>query len=96
MIRILGHKTSFPDHRMLLNLLQEMGWDARYDIVTRDFQLPLDLQTAMFRYAQGFDEGEIKAVKAYLRKAGQVFTKQGEAWVRRQYKDALISVERAP
>ena len=96
MARILGHKTSFPDHHMLLNLLREMGWDARYEIFTRDFQLPLDLQMAMFRYAQGFDEGEIKAVKTYLRKAGRVFTKQGEAWVRRQYKDALISVERTP
>ena len=96
MARILGHKTSFPDHRMLLNLLQEMGWDARCEIFTRDFQLPLDLQMNMFRYAQGFDEGDIKAVEAYLRKTGRVFTKQGKAWVRRQYKDALISVERTP
>ena len=96
MARILGHKTSFPDHRMLLNLLQEMGWDARCEIFTRDFQLPLDLQMNMFRYAQGFDEGEIKAVEAHLHKAGRVFTKRGEAWVRRQYKDALISVEWTP
>ncbi|EFK06306.1 methyltransferase domain protein [delta proteobacterium NaphS2] len=96
MARILGSRTAFPDHQMLLNLLREMGWDARYEIFTRDFQLPLDLQMAMFRYAQGFDEGEIKAIKTYLRKVGRVFTKRGEAWVRRQYKDALISVEWTP
>ncbi len=96
MARILGTKATFPDHHMLLNLLHEMGWDAECRIFTRDFQLPLDLQMAMFRYAQGFDDNEIIAMKAYLRKAGRVFTKRDAPWVRRQYKDALISVERTP
>jgi hypothetical protein len=92
--RVLGLKTSFPDHHMLLNLLQEMGWDARHEIFTRDFQLPLDLQMEMFRYAQGFKAHEIKAMKTHLTKAGRVFTQQGEAWVRRQYRDALISIQK--
>jgi SAM-dependent methyltransferase len=96
MARILGLRASLPDHHMLLNLLHEMGWDTKCRIFTRDFQLPLDLQMNMFRYTQGFDAHEIMTMKNYLRKAGRIFTQQGEAWVRRRYQDALISIEHTP
>ncbi|MBL0712338.1 MAG: class I SAM-dependent methyltransferase [Desulfosarcina sp.] len=90
--QILGRRTSFPDHHMLLNLLNEMGWETRSQIFTRDFELPLDLQMNMFRYAQGFEEREVKEMKHYLQKTGRVFMRRGGTWVSRRYCDALVSV----
>ena len=63
----------------------------RSQIFTRDFELPLDLQMNMFRYAQGFEEREIKEMKHYLQKAGRVFMRRGETWVSQRYRDALVS-----
>lgn len=94
MEQVLDRRTSFPDHHMLLNLLNEMGWEVRSQIFTRDFELPLDLQMNMFRHAQGFEEREVKAMKDYLQKAGRVFMRDGEVWVNRQYRDALISISK--
>ena len=92
--RIAGCRSSFPNHNMLLNLLYEMGWEVQSQIFMREFELPLDLQMNMFRYAQGFEERQIEEMKTYLRNAGRLFLRQGEAWVRRRYVDALLSVFR--
>jgi|GEM_PF-1760137 len=90
--QILGRRTAFPDHHILLNLLHEMGWEVQPHIFTRDFELPLDLQMNMFRYSQGFEAREIEKIEVYLRKTGRLFMRKGEAWVRRRYVDALLSV----
>ncbi len=92
MDRILGCRIPFPDQNMLFNVLKELGWEVRSRVFTRNFELPLALQMSMFRYSQGFDDREVKRMEDYLQKAGRIFMRRGEAWVRRQYGDALISV----
>jgi SAM-dependent methyltransferase len=93
-LRILGRRTPLPDHRMLRNVLTELGWKVQSTIFTRNFELPLRLQMDMFRYAQHFSDRELNELKAYLQKSGRVHTGQGISWVKRQYRDALISVKK--
>ncbi len=94
MAGILDRRISFPDQNMLFNVLKELGWEVRSRIFTRNFQLPLELQMNMFRYSQGFDDREVRSMEDYLQKAGRVFMRREEAWVRRRYGDALICVSK--
>ncbi len=89
--QIRDRRTAFPGVHMLLNLLQEMGWEVQCRIFTRRFELPLALQIEMLRYARGFEAREIKRIEAYLRNTGRLFVREDETWVRRRYADALIS-----
>ncbi len=89
---IRGRDALIPDLRILLNVLKEMELNAGVRVFKRDFELPLDLQLNMFRYAQGFSEEQIESLRERLEKSGRTFIRQGTPWLKRQYRDALVSI----
>ena len=94
MIReIRGKDAEVPDHRLLLQVLKEMGLDAKARIFSRDYALPLNLQLEMFRLAQGFTAPEIRTLKKRIAVSGRVEKRKGEPWIVRNYQDALITIK---
>lgn len=81
-----------PGVRILLGVLEEMGVRSDVRIFRRSFELPLDLQLGMFRYAQGFSDEETASMKTYLTRAGHIFSHHGSPWVKRRYWDTLILI----
>ncbi len=90
---IRGKEAQPPDHRLLLEVLKEMGLDATARIFSRDYALPLNLQLEMFRSAQGFTDPEVCELEKALETSGRIERKNGEPWITRTYQDGLISVE---
>ena len=85
---------SIPDLGLLLNVLDDMGLPAVVQIFCREFELPLDLQLKMFEYAQRFSEAQLEDLKNHLEKNGRLYVRQGRFWLRRAYRDALISIRK--
>ncbi len=91
--KIKGDEILPPDTSLLIRVLQEMGREVSLTVHKRDFQLPLELQLHMFRYAQRFSDEQIGAVEEYLRSQGRLFSQQGSLWLRRRYRDAVLSID---
>ena len=85
---------AMPDLATLLNVLGKMGLKNEERIFRRDFELPLDLQLNMFRYAQSFSEAQIEALREKLENSDLTYGREGVTWLRRQYRDDLISIVR--
>jgi FkbM family methyltransferase len=82
-----------PDAGLLLRVLQEMGVPVKTGIIDRAFSLPLELQLQMFRYTQNFTDAEIRALEAELHRQQRTFTEDGRLWLRRLYRDAVLTVD---
>jgi hypothetical protein len=49
----------------------------------------------MFRYAQRFTDEQIAILEEKLRKKKCLFLKDGKVWLRRWYRDAILSINPA-
>jgi len=92
--KLRGKKAQPPDHRLLLEVLKEMGLDPTTKVFSRSFSLPLHLQLEMFRSAQGFKDPEVRELEKALETSGRIVERNGEPWVSRTYQDALIAIEK--
>lgn len=88
--QVTGRFDSGPDHRDLLAVLSEMGYRPTFEIIHRDFEMPLDLQLETFAYTLGLSPLEREALTHRLRTSGRVREQGGKLWVKRWYDDALI------
>ena len=91
--QILGHKATLPDHGMLVRVLKEARFSFQSRIFRRDFALPLSLQMDMFRYTLGLTRKESDKVQRWFVQNNRLFKQENALWVRRQYRDALITVQ---
>jgi len=90
---IKGDDAQAPDATLLLRVLEEMGLSASTTIVDRAFSLPLELQIHILRCTQGLTSEQITILKKELRMRRQLFLKDGTPWLRRWYRDALLSID---
>ncbi|MBN2099535.1 MAG: class I SAM-dependent methyltransferase [Dehalococcoidia bacterium] len=91
---ITGNSNTGPDYIYLLNILYEMGYPASLDILTRDYEIPLDLQLDAFVYSHGLSAEHRDRLRRHLESEGKVFSHDGQLWARRRYEDALIRLDK--
>lgn len=91
---ILGNMETGPDYVHLYNVLSEMGHRASVEVFTRDYEIPLDFDLEILGYSQALSAENKGKLRRHLEMAGKVFARDGVPWVRRQYKDALIHLNK--
>ena len=91
---ILGRYDAGPDYIYLCNVLREMELRPDVEVLTRDYELPLDLQLSMFAYSQGLSEEHLGRLREYLESNGRLVSRDGTIWVKRRYSDALVSIRK--
>lgn len=93
MRRIAGIRSG-PDYIYLYNILYDLGFRANVEILTRRYSLPLELQMNMFSYNPGLDEEQQQRLVQFLEAHGKLDRHNGQTWITRQHKDALIWIEK--
>lgn len=83
-----------PDYIYLLNVLYEMGLQANLEIITRDYEIPIDLQLDVFGYTHGLSPAQKRRLRDYMESEGKTCSHDGAVWVKRQYRDALMQLEK--
>jgi SAM-dependent methyltransferase len=84
---------SMPDYIFPYNVLYDMGYRPNVEIYTREYELPLGLQLDALGYSRGLSQRQRERLCEYLRSEGRTSEQDGETWVRRQHRDALITVD---
>lgn len=92
--QVTGDSEAGPDYIFLLNILHEMGHPASVSIMTRDYEIPLDLQLDAFSYSHGLSLEQRGSLRRHLESEGRVISNGGALWARRWYKDALIRLDK--
>ncbi|MCX6012436.1 MAG: methyltransferase domain-containing protein [Chloroflexi bacterium] len=83
-----------PDYTYLFNILQQSGYRAYIEIITRNYSIPLDIQMEMFSYNPGLDAEQRKNLCNYLVTNDMITVSDGVRWIKRQQHDAMIWVNK--
>jgi 2-polyprenyl-3-methyl-5-hydroxy-6-metoxy-1,4-benzoquinol methylase len=81
-----------PDYTGLCEMLTGLGYRPEVEFVDYSYDVPLETQMDIFRYNPGLDAGQCQALRDYVISHGMTTQRDGDAWLRRSYTDALISV----
>lgn len=81
-----------PDYTYLHHILLGLGYDVELDFVQYAYDVPMDIQIEILRYNPGLSESQCAAFRDYVERHGMTVSRDGTAWVRRTYRDALLSV----
>jgi len=94
LIHVMLGVVSGPDYIYLYNVFYQLGYRANVDIFTRNYSIPLDLQMQMFAINPGLNENQQQTLYQYLDTHGRLIQRNGQKWVNRQHKDALIWINK--
>jgi 16S rRNA G527 N7-methylase RsmG len=83
-----------PDYIYLYNVLYQMGYRASVEIFTRKYRIPVKLQMQMFAVNPGLNEEQQQTLYKYMETHAYLVQRNGQTWVNRQHKDALIWLEK--
>lgn len=81
-----------PDYTYLPHVLNGLGHNPRVEFAHYGYDVPLDLQLEILRYNPGLDAAQCNALREYVISHGMTTIREGALWLRRSYRDALISV----
>jgi 16S rRNA G527 N7-methylase RsmG len=79
-----------PDYIFLYNILYQMGYRANIEIITRSYSIPAPLQMQMFAVNPGLNGDQQLTLYKYMETHKFLVQQNGQVWVNRQYKDAMI------
>ncbi len=85
---------SGPDYIYLYNILYEEGYRPNVEIISRSYSLPLEQQMSMFAMNPGLTGEQQRELYHYLELTGRLENHNGEIWVKRRHKDAMIWLEK--
>jgi len=88
--RVFGDQNVGPDYSYLYNVLYQMGYKANVKILTREYLLPLDMQLKILRESYDFSSDAEARFNDYLLSTDRIIEADGQSWVKRRYKDAMI------
>jgi SAM-dependent methyltransferase len=81
-----------PDHTYIERILYGLGYQPEVEFADYSFDVPLDLQLEILSYNPGLNAEQCSAVRDYADTHGVTTVRAGRSWMRRTYRDALISV----
>jgi hypothetical protein len=83
-----------PDYIYLYNILYEAGYRPNVEIISRQYSLPVAQQMNMFAMNPGLTAEQQQELYQYLESTGRLENHDGEMWVKRRHKDAMIWLEK--
>ncbi len=83
---------SAPDYTFPYEVLQALGYHPGIELMTREYEVDLDLQLDIFRYNPGLTAAQCDVLRYHACSQGMVVHREGRQWLRRSHTDALISV----
>jgi hypothetical protein len=83
-----------PDYIYLYNILYDAGYRPNVVIISRRYSLPVAQQMSMFAMNPGLTEVQQQKLYGHLESTGRLEKHDGEIWVHRHHKDALIWLEK--
>lgn len=87
---VLGEKESDPEHVYLYGVLTQMGYVPNVDIITRNFQIPLEMQMEIFRNNYNITPELEQRLLSWMKSSGRLVEQDGETWLKRRVKEAQI------
>jgi SAM-dependent methyltransferase len=81
-----------PDYAYLSHVIHSLGYDPVIEFADYDYEVPLDLQMDILSYNPGLNTAQCGRLRDYVRSRGMVSVRDGNSWLRRSCRDALISV----
>ncbi len=91
-LRRTGVETG-PNYLYLYNALVQMGHHPEVEYVTRTFRVPLERQMKILRCNPGLGESQCANLCETLRSEGRVFLVDGEPYIARWHRDAVMCVD---
>ncbi|MFW6103219.1 MAG: class I SAM-dependent methyltransferase [Chloroflexota bacterium] len=91
-LRRAGVETG-PNYLYLYNALVQMGHHPEVEYVTRTFSVPLEKQMNILRCNPGLDQSQCLNLCQTLRSEGRVFLVDGEPYIARWHRDAVVYVD---
>jgi len=103
LIHTAGHNLSILSHRMfniepgpdytyLDHILHGLGFNPEIEFAEYGFDMPLDVQLEILSYNPGLNAAQSTTLRNYVDAHGMTYVRDGRTWLRRTYRDALISV----
>lgn len=86
---VFGQKESEPEYIYLYNMLHQMGYPANVEIMTRVYQIPLEMQMDILRSSYDFTPALEEKLMDHLAATGRLVKRENEVWVERVYKDGM-------
>jgi SAM-dependent methyltransferase len=81
-----------PDYSYLYHVIHGLGYDPVIEFANYGYEMPLDLQMDILSYNPGLNTAQCGRLRDYARSQGMVSVRDGNSWLRRSCRDALISV----
>ena len=87
---IFGETEPEPEYIYLYNVLHQMGYPANVEVMTRNYQIPLEMQLGILRSSYDFTPKLEQRLMEHLAASGRLVERENGAWVKRTYKDGMI------
>lgn len=87
---VFGETEPEPEYIYLYNVLHQMGYPANVEVMTRNYQIPLEMQLGILRSSYDFTPELEQRLMEHLVASGRLVERENGAWVKRTYKDGMI------
>jgi SAM-dependent methyltransferase len=87
---VFGEKDQDPEYIYLYNILHQMGYPANVEVITRKYQIPLEMQLEILRSSYDFNPVLEKKLMDHLAATGRLVKRENGTWIKRVYKDGMI------
>jgi SAM-dependent methyltransferase len=87
---VFGEKEIDPEYIYLYNVLHQMGYPANVEVMTRSYQIPLEMQLEILRSSYDFTPELEQRLIDHLAATGRLVERENGTWIKRIYKDGMI------
>jgi hypothetical protein len=88
--KVLGQKELESEYIYLYNVLHQMGYPANVEVMTRIYQIPLEMQLEILKSSYDINPACEKKLMDHLAATGRLMKQENGIWVKRTYKDGMI------
>lgn len=87
---VFGEKEPEPEYIYLYNVLHQMRYPANVKIMTRNYQIPLQMQLEILRSSYDFTPELKEKLMDHLAATERLVERGDGTWVKRRYRDGMI------
>ncbi|OPY56985.1 MAG: tRNA (guanine-N(7)-)-methyltransferase [Methanosaeta sp. PtaU1.Bin112] len=88
--KVFGEREHETEYIYLYNVLHQMGYPANVEVITRNYQIPLEMQMEMLKSSYDFTPALEQRLMDHLAATGRLVKRENGDWVKRMYKDGMI------
>jgi len=88
--RVFDEREREAEYIYLYNILHHMGYPANIEVMTRNYQIPLEMQMEILGSSYDLTPEIERRLMAYLASTGRLVERANGIWIKRTYKDGAI------